>query len=183
MIADPPPGRLSLPTRLLHWTVALGILGMLAYGFRLQELPEGAVRGMAIRLHKSVGVVLLVLIVVRALWRWREGMPASSARHAPWERLAARTVHAALIAATLLMPLSGIARSLAYPRALSVFGVLLIPQPFATRPEMLYAGAAALHDGLALMLVGLVALHVAAALKHHFVDRDDTLRRMLGRRP
>lgn len=173
-------GRLGLATRVLHWSTALSILCMLAYGFWMQGLPQGSARGTAIRVHKSVGVVVLALVLARAMWRWREGLPEPAGRHRPWERRAARAMHGALIAATLLMPISGIARSLAYPRALALFGLPLIPQPFAVRQETLYVVSAALHDGLAFVLLALIALHVAAALKHHVLDRDDTLRRMIG---
>ncbi|MGU3416985.1 cytochrome b [Methylobacterium sp. D54C] len=178
--ASPPPqgGRLSLPTRLLHWSVASAILPMLAYGFWLRAVPEGPGRGTAIRLHKSLGMLLLLLVLARLLWRAWEGWPAPSSQHRSWEVWAARAMHGALLAAILLMPLSGIARSLAYPRALALFEWPLIPKLFETRPELIYQTAVWVHDGLGLALPGLIALHVAAALKHHVLDRDDTLRRM-----
>ncbi|KAB1069879.1 cytochrome b [Methylobacterium planeticum] len=138
-------GGLSATTRVLHWSVALGILLMLACGFWIQWLPDGPGRGVAIRAHKSTGLLVLALVPARVLWRWREGLPGPAGRHAPWERRAARMMHGALIAATLLMPLSGIARSLAYPRALALFGLPLIPQCFETRQQTLYAASAALH--------------------------------------
>ncbi|WP_165937764.1 cytochrome b [Methylobacterium segetis] len=176
----PLPAPLSLPTRLLHWGVALGILVMLAYGLALQWVPSGPARTASVQVHKSLGLLVLALAAARLLWRWREGFPPPGPARGAWERRAARGVHAALIAASLLMPLSGIVRSLAYARPVALFGLPVIPQIFAEKQERLYALAAGLHDGLAWVLAGLVALHGAAALKHHCLDRDGTLRRMLG---
>ena len=172
------PARLSRATRLLHWAVALGIVGMLGYGFWLQTLPGGAGKTGSVQLHKSFGMLVFATALARLLWRLREGFPAAVHRR-PFERGAARALHVFLIAATLAMPLTGIGRSLAYARPVSVFGWPVIPRLFAEKQETLYAVCAGIHDWLALALAAAIGLHAAAALKHHLVDRDDTLRRML----
>jgi cytochrome b561 len=179
---DPPRGVLSRTTRTLHWTAAAAILLMLAYGFWLQTLPGGPSKGPAVQIHKSFGMLMFCLALARLAWRMREGFPPPLAGTDAWERRGARAMHGLLLAATILMPVSGILRSLAYARPVSVFGVPVIPQVFAAKQDTLYALSSSLHDWLAIALTAAIALHAAAALKHHWIDRDPTLDRMLGRR-
>lgn len=172
---------LSRTTLVLHWAVAAAVLGMLAYGYWIQTLPSAQGRTADVQIHKSLGVLVFVLALARVLWRAREGFPPPAGPHGSAQRRAALGLHLFLIAATLLMPLSGIGRSLAYARPVSVFGWPLIPRLFEDRQETLYAISATLHDGLALVLSAGILVHVGAALKHHYLDRDDTLRRITGR--
>jgi cytochrome b561 len=171
------PGRVSLG---LHWGVGFGVLGLIAFGFWLRTVSGGPDKTALVQIHKSFGVIVFVLAIARVAWRMREGFPAPAGLHAAWERRSAIALHAFLIVATLLMPISGILRSLAYARPVSVFGLPVIPKLFEAKHETLYALAANLHDGLALALSAALALHVGAALKHHWVDRDGTLLRILG---
>lgn len=173
----PWPGRLSLG---LHWGVGASVLGLIAFGFWLRTVPGGPDKTAFVQIHKSVGVLVFAVALARVAWRMREGFPAPAGPHALWERRGAILLHVFLIAATLLMPLSGILRSLAYARPVSLFGLPVIPQLFEVKHETLYAMASNLHYGLALALSAGLALHVAAALKHHWIDRDATLRRILG---
>lgn len=174
--------RLSAPTLVLHWAVGLAVLGMLAYGFWLQTLPSGAGKTPYVQIHKSFGMLVFAIALVRVLWRWREGFPPPAGPHPLWERRAAIGLHVFMIAATVLMPISGILRSLAYARPVAVFGLPIIPKLFETKHEVLYAISANLHDGLAFVLAAAVALHVAAAVRHEFRDGDATLGRILGGR-
>ncbi|PXW51961.1 cytochrome b [Methylobacterium sp. B4] len=176
-VPAPRLGRLSLG---LHWSVGTGVLGLIAFGFWLRTVPGGQDKTALVQIHKSVGVLVLMAALARVAWRMREGFPAPAGPHAAWERRGAIALHVFLIAATLLMPLSGILRSRAYARPVSVFGLPLIPKLFEAKHETLYAIASNLHDGLALALSAALALHVAAALKHHWIDRDATLTRILG---
>lgn len=173
----PWPGRLSLG---LHWGVGAGVLGLIVFGFWLRTVPGGPDKTALVQIHKSVGVLVFAAALARVAWRLREGFPAPAGPHVPWERRGAIALHVFLIVATLLMPLSGILRSLAYARPVSVFGLPVIPKLFEAKHETLYAVASNLHDGLALLLSAALALHVAAALKHHWIDRDATLVRILG---
>ena len=177
------PAALGRPSRLLHWGVGAGVIGLLAYGFWLQSLPGGPGKAPFVQLHKSFGLLVFAAALARVAWRLREGFPPPAGPHPAWERRAARLLHLFLLAATLLMPLSGILRALAYARPVALFGLPVIPRLFETKQETLHALAATLHDGLALALTGALALHLAAALKHHLLDRDATLTRMLGRPP
>lgn len=173
---------LGLTTRLFHWTLATTIAALLAYGFWLQTIPSGPDKGPFVQWHKSFGMLVFVLALGRLAWRLREGFPPPIEGAPPWERRGSRAMHLFLIAATVLMPVSGILRSLAYAKPVSMFGLAVIPQVFTVKHDTLYALSSGLHEWLALALTGAVALHAAAALKHHWVDRDRTLARMLGRR-
>ncbi|MET0430666.1 MAG: cytochrome b [Microvirga sp.] len=172
-------GRLSAGTLLLHWAVGLAVLGMLTYGFWLQTLPTGPGKAPWVQSHKSFGILVFALALVRIVWRWREGFPPPAGPHRAWERRAARGLHVFMIAATVLMPVSGILRSLAYARPVTVFGLPLIPKLFETKQELLYALSSTLHDGLAFALAGAIIVHIAAALRHQ-IRGDATLGRMLG---
>ncbi len=172
---------LSVPTILLHWSVGLAVIGMLAYGFWLQTVPTGSDKTPLVQIHKSFGILVFALALVRLAWRWREGFPPAAGAYPTWERRAARTLQGFMILATILMPVSGILRSLAYGRPVSLFGLPLIPKLFEEKQETYYAAAANLHDGLALVLALAVALHVVAGLSHGGRKGDGTLARMFGR--
>ncbi|WP_020180214.1 cytochrome b [Methylopila sp. M107] len=170
------PKRPALSSILLHWTVAVGVAGMLAFGYWISTLPKGPGKTDYVQLHKSFGMIVLILASARVLWRLRVGFPAPIGR--AWERGAARASHGLLIALTLVLPLSGVVRSLTYARPVAVFGLPVIPQMLAEKNVRLNEIAGAVHDACALALAMLIVLHVAVAAKHHFVDRDDTLKRM-----
>lgn len=172
--------RLSAGTLVMHWLVGLSVIGLLAYGFWLQTLPTGPGKTPYVQTHKSFGMIVFVLAIVRLAWRWREGFPTPVGNHAAWERRSARALQVFMIAATVLMPVTGILRSLAYARPVSVFDVPVIPKLFSEKQETLYAISANTHDILALALAAAIAVHVAAALLHQIRDRDETLGRMLG---
>lgn len=178
-----PARPLGRTTRLLHWIVGLSVLGMLASGYGLAWTPSGPDKSAWVQAHKSFGMLVLAGALVRLTWRVWEGWPPALASHRSLERWAATCLHVFLIAATLAMPLSGIARSLAYGRSVAVFGWTVIPQLLPQKHEDLSAGFSGLHDGLALILAAAIGLHILAALKHHAVAGDETLRRMLGLPP
>lgn len=171
---------LSRTTIAMHWVVGIGVLGMLAYGFWLQTLPTGPGKTPFVQTHKSFGLLVFAVALARLAWRWQEGLPEPASDHRSWERRTAFWTHVFLIAATLLMPISGIVRSLAYARPVGVFGIPLIPKLVTEKSEPLYTIASTLHDKLALVLAAAIVLHVAAALFHEVRDRDTTLLRMFG---
>jgi len=173
-MSDPrPPARSTIA---LHWLVAAGICCMLALGFYVSGLPRGQAKTDWIQIHKSVGMIVLAFAALRVLWRFIA--PFRENAISTFERTVARAAQWTMIAATLVAPLSGIARSISYARPVSVFGTPVIPQLLAEKNETLNEAAGAVHEVAAWTLVVLVALHVAGALKHAFVDRDDTLARM-----
>jgi cytochrome b561 len=185
----------GLPTRLLHWTMAALILFMLVVGFYMTEIlqnrtaEEVAARFSLTQTHKSFGFVVFALALVRIGWRAANAVhPAPPAAAKPWENAAARAAHVALYVLTLWMPLSGwlmasaspLNDAGAYPVQIRnmVFGLFELPDPIAPGDRGLEAifGAAHFYGGLA--LAALLAVHAGAALKHHFLHRDDVLRRI-----
>ena len=176
--------KLSRVTITLHWIVALAMITMVAIGFYMMSQHAFGL----ISYHKSMGVIVLVVAFVRVLWRYHQGWPEPVRRYPRFEHLLAHAVHWILILATLLMPLSGLVSSVVGGKGISVFGVVLIAanrgadgKPVAFNEFIANAGGA-IHTILAYVLLVAIILHVIGALKHHWIDKDDTLKRMLGRR-
>ena len=176
-------------SRLLHWAMAGLILFQLGFGLYMTRVPDLLARFTLTQTHKSWGFVIFVLALVRVGWRLvnraRPPLPAAMPR---WQVRAARLSHALLYLLILVMPLSGWVLASASPvqdllqMQNLVFGRFALPDPWVPGDAAVEAAAHAVHAGAAIGLAGLVALHAGAALKHHFVDRDRVLARMiLGR--
>ena len=172
--------RLSALTVGLHWLVAAAIIGMLAFGLYIDGLDRGDERSALMALHKSIGITILALVCVRILWRWRNGFPAMLGASPRWQKAAAHAVHGLLLLTTLLLPLTGMLNSLGGGHGLSLFGLTLVADSGA-RQETLHAIGES-HGAIAWIAIVLTGVHVAAVLKHQVIERDGTLRRMLGRR-
>lgn len=173
----PAPQRPAPSTIALHWLVAAGVCAMLAFGFFVSSLSRGPEKTEWVQLHKSCGMIVLGLALARIVWRLVASFPRRGTPRL--EAITARAAHALLLAATLVAPLSGVLKSISYARPVQVFGLPMIPQLLAEKNEAQNDTASALHVAAAWTLVALIAIHVAAALRHHLVDRDDTLLRML----
>jgi cytochrome b561 len=161
----------------LHWIIAIAVLGNIAGAILSEGLP-GPTRGMVMGIHKSVGLTVLMLSLVRLAWRLGHGTPPLKPTLTALERSAARLVHTLFYVLMILVPLLGWTMSSAGDRPLSWFGLPFPKLPIA--PDSPIAGLA--HDGhvlLGLSFLGLVVLHVGGALKHQFIDRDNELARML----
>lgn len=130
-------------------------------------------------LHKTLGVLLFVLTALRLAWRWSMGVPRELDSHTGWERSAARLMHILLYALLFASMFSGYLMVTADGHPLEVFGGLGIPATLTGITDQEDVAGAA-HLALAITLMGAVVLHAGAAVKHHFVDRDSTLLRMLG---
>ena len=172
----------------LHWLLAVMILFMAGLGFFMTRLDETDERMFPLfQLHKSIGLTILILSVVRLAWRFANPIPALPQGMGAWERFAARGTHVLFYVLMIGVPLMGWATVSSAPLAVPTmwFGLFEWPHiPFlANLPRaekrMIEAPLAVTHSLLALGMLGLVALHVAAALKHQFRDRDDVLKRML----
>lgn len=167
-------------SRFNHWLVAIAIIAMLGFGFYLSWFVErGPEKGALVGIHKAVGVLVLIYGVWRIGFRLVQGFKSEVATMPPWQATTAKAVHWVLMACILVMPLSGIAGSYFGGRATEVFGLFTIPA--GPEDEVLNGVAGYVHDTTAWVLVIAIAVHVAGALKHHLVDRDTTLLRMLGR--
>lgn len=167
----------------LHWLMAVGILGLALLGLWMTDLTYYSPwYRIAPFWHKSVGILLAVLLLVRLVWRWSNPRPAHLSSHTRWETRLASLVHGLLYLLLLVILLSGYLISTARGQGISVFGWFELPALISGLPQQADR-AGAVHYWAAMLLLGLVGLHALGALKHHLIDRDNTLRRMLGLRP
>ena len=173
--------RYGLVAVVLHWTVAVVVVVLFGLGLWMtglsyydpwyQKGPE---------LHKSLGVTLFALVLVRLSWRAANRRPEALRHHAAWERQLAPVVHGALYLLLFGTMLAGYFISTADGRPVEVFGLFAVPATLSGL-EHQEDIAGDIHFALAITLIAVAALHAAAALKHHVVDRDRTLLRILGR--
>jgi cytochrome b561 len=163
-----------------HWLVALLIIGMLSLGLYLADLPKGPWKGQLFTIHKSFGILVLMLGAARIGWRLGNMLPGPVDTSRPLLRKIARLLHVLLMAMMLALPLSGWAMSSAGEHPVSFFGLFTLP-PLLAADKDLARVLGDVHEALAWTLMALLVLHVGAALQHHFIARDATLRRMLGR--
>lgn len=170
------PTRYTTTAVVLHWLLAAAILGSLGFGLYMVDLPFSPRRVQLYNWHKWAGVTILVLSAARLLWRLTHRPPADPPMPA-WQRRAAHATHLALYALFFAVPLTGWAYSSAAGFPIVWFGVLPLPD-FVPVDRDLADAIKPLHWISAYALAALVVLHVAAALKHQFVDRDGLLGRM-----
>ena len=173
-----PDRRYSGVSIALHWTTALAVVGQIVLIMIADEV-SGSERGYWFGLHKSLGITILVLTVVRLLWRIGHRWIQLPEDTPGWQALLARATHVLFYVVLLAMPLLGWFASSAGNKPIEWFG--LFPWPELPVPDSRGAAKAAmgLHESLAKVLYVLVGLHVLGALKHHFIDRDEVLTRML----
>jgi len=169
----------------LHWLVGLAIIGMLALGIYMDENEAYELYD----LHKSIGVVILPIAMLRVYWRLVNRWPLALSDDGAALRFIAHLVHWILILATLLMPISGAVMSAVGGHGLPLFGLELIaenPDPANPGQALAYSEAIAgfaheTHEIVANLVIVVLLLHIAGAVKHHVINKDGTLRRMLGR--
>lgn len=171
----------GLVSIVMHWLVAIAVVGLFALGYWMVGLTYySSWYRTAPDIHKSVGLLLLGLMVVRVIWRYFSSGPAPLASHGRMARLATKTGHGILYLGLFVLMISGYLISTADGRAISVFGWFEVPALITSIPNQEDI-AGQIHEYLAWGLVIFSGLHALAALKHHFIDRDPTLKRMLGR--
>jgi cytochrome b561 len=170
------------PAMVLHWLAAAAILTMLGLGWWMthEMLPRSPERLSAFAWHAALGYDLLVVMVLRLLWRWSGGVPALPEDSRRWERIAAAGGHVLLYLFTFATALVGwaLAGTMRVSLNKDLFGIP-IPPIYANQERAMHGLLENTHTYLAYTLAALVALHVAGALLHHFVKRNDVLRRML----
>ena len=165
----------------LHWLVAITVFGMFILGLWMTSLTlfhPWYERAPA--LHKGIGLLLFAVMVVRLAWRLSNPRPEALATHSRFERTAASLVHGLLYLLLFAVMIAGYLISTADGRPIEIFGLVSISATLTSIPDQEDV-AGTIHLVLAIILIVLALLHAGAALKHHFVDRDNTLRRMLGR--
>ncbi len=182
------PARYTRTAILFHWLIAVLIIVNVCLALFVDDLPEAWVRPV-IDTHKSIGITVLGLALMRLLWRFTHRPPPLPMGYAGWERVGAHAAHGLLYVLILALPLSGWLQDSAWKDAathpMSLFG--LIPWPrigwvMQTEPglrESLHDRFGALHTWLGYVLYVMFAVHVVGALKHQWMDREPELQRML----
>ncbi len=180
------PRRYGGVSQALHWAIVLLVISQ----YVLAELAESAGVDKAVHpaaalhqlallaRHKELGLTIFALAVVRLLWRWNSPPPAFPNAMPRWQVVAAKLTHYGFYVVLFAMPISGLVMSAAANFPVSYFGLFTIPN-LVSPNDALKESMEDVHGALFDVLVALAIVHVAAALKHHFADRDDVLRRML----
>ncbi|CAJ2376904.1 MAG: cytochrome b [Gammaproteobacteria bacterium] len=177
--------KFSTQTIALHWIIGVGMIAMIALGTYMAAVPYVSV---LYSTHKSIGVLLLIVILGRIWWRMVNGWPQPVREFPRAQLIIARISHWTLIVGTALMPISGIGSSGFGGYGVAVFGVQLIPSNFGADGKAIAFNEGLAHFSHSLhyyagnVLIAVIVLHLAAALKHHFFDKDNVLRRMLSLR-
>lgn len=183
---------------LLHWLIALGIIVMFGLGWYMTDLPKEGPKAMAydlfdlgiftwqlpeevtartfyFNLHKSIGVTLLLLIAIRVYWRLTHEPPALLSSIKAWERKLADTVHKVFYLLMVAMPVSGLIMATYSKYGVKWFGIPLIP---GLDNKAIRENFVEVHEIVGFVLLLLIVLHIAGALKHKFIDKDETMKRM-----
>ena len=183
----------------LHWMIALGIFGMFALGWFMADIPKEAPkqtvfdifdlgifhwttteevspRSFYFNVHKSFGVTILALIFIRVLWRITHKPPPILASYKAWERKLATGAHHLLYSLMVLLPVSGVIMATYSKYGIKWFGIDFIKGLDNNDMRELFKEA---HEILGIFILLILILHIAGALKHKFIDKDDTLKRML----
>jgi cytochrome b561 len=164
---------------LFHWSMAFIVIGLAALGLymvTLQDVGFNKEKIMLILYHKEFGMLVLVLLAARLAWRVTHILPQLVAHLPDWQKIAARFVHLSFYALMFALPMTGWLMSSAAGIPVSLFGLATLPD-FLPRDDYLFQRL--IDKWLGYVLILFIFVHVGAALRHHFVFKDDTLRRML----
>lgn len=162
---------------ILHWLMAILIIGMLILGTYMTRIPRSPQQIKLFGLHKEFGMLILMLVVVRLTWRLRSKIP-TLAELPKWESFAAVSVHWLLYLLIFALPISGWLVTSAAGFPVSFFGLFVIPTIIPPNEQQLTLFSE-IHTWLGYIIITALCLHIAAALKHYFIDKDKILQRML----
>jgi cytochrome b561 len=191
--------RYTKTAKILHWLIAIAIFGMFALGWFMSDLPKEAPKQMAydlfdwgiytwqldkeasprtfyFNLHKSIGVTIFVLILFRIFWRITHKAPAMLASYKAWESKLASRVHRLLYVLMFALPLSGIIMAVASKYGIKWFGIEFIGGLDNTPLREAFKEV---HEIVGIVILLVLVLHIVGALKHKFIDKDETMSRML----
>ena len=164
----------------LHWLIAAAVIGLFVLGLWMVDLTYyDPWYRRAPEIHKGVGILLFLALVLRLLWRSLNPLPRPEPNIPAFERRASQAVHGLLYLSLFAVMFSGYLISTADGRSIDVFGLFEVPATLSEIPNQADT-AGDVHFALAIATISLAGLHALAAFKHHFVDRDRTLLRMLG---
>lgn len=178
----------SKVARWLHWIIAILIIGLLIVGLLMMKIPRENtdLRIFVFGWHKSFGILVLVLSILRLFWRLGHKPPTLPTHMPNWEKMAAHGTHVAFYIFMIAMPMVGwaITSTSRYPS--KIFQVIPLPSlpglgDLGEKRAQAHEFFENAHEKLAYLAIALIVLHVGAALKHHFSDKDDVLARMIPR--
>lgn len=169
--------RYNRTARSLHWLIALLLLAQFAFGWWLGDIPRNTpARGYYVNLHKSMGMLIGLLILLRIVWRLQHAPPALPVTMPRWQQGLAAASHLGMYLCMLVMPLSGYLASNFSKHGVKFFNTILLP-PWGSDDKQLYALFNQTHKITAAVLLALVVLHVLAALQHG-LRRDGIISRI-----
>lgn len=172
------PTRYGAVAQSFHWLIAALVVVQFVLAYAADDLPVGVHKLALLARHKSFGMTILMLAILRLAWRLRHRPPALPADMSPLERRLARATHAAFYVLLFAMPLSGWTMSSAKNYSVSWFGLFTWPNLIG-KNEAAFELLKGTHDTMSVILLCIAVLHILAALKHHFWNRDEVLKRML----
>ncbi|MCO4322570.1 cytochrome b [Aliidiomarina quisquiliarum] len=176
------PSAYGLVSIILHWLIAIVVLGMFALGYWMVDLGYyNPWYHKAPALHKSIGVVLFALLAFRVIWRFTNQPVQPVASHSPWVRTGAKIAHLLMYVMLFTIVFSGYLISTADGAGVLVFGLFEVPATLQGLPDQADL-AGFIHKYVAWALMVTVFIHAVAALKHHWFEGDETLVRMFGKR-
>ena len=162
---------------LLHWVMAILLIGLLVLGLYMVAVPISLEKLKLYGWHKEYGMLALMLVMIRMVWRVANIIPSLSLPL--WEIIAARTVHWAFYGFMFAMPITGWIITSAAGLPVSFFGLFVFPNLVSPHPDLMQLFQE-IHEWLGYGLIATIVLHTSAALKHHFINKDDILKRMLS---
>lgn len=163
---------------LLHWVIALLMIGLIILGLYMVSLPMNLHKLKYYGWHKEFGVLVLMLATVRLAWRFSNTTPLLPPQMPKWEQFAAHSMHYVFYGFMFALPITGWMLSSAAGFPVSFFGLFVLPDLISTNENSRHL-LTEIHKWLAYGLIAAICGHVGAALQHHFINKDDILRRML----
>ncbi|HET9534661.1 MAG TPA: cytochrome b [Mesorhizobium sp.] len=167
-------------SKLLHWLVAVCVLTTAPVAIAMTRVGEGPTQDVLYDLHKSLGVTILILMILRLINRLAVGAPIADPGIKPWQKTVSSAVHTSFYVLLLAMPVVGYIATSAYGAPIPFFGLFNVP-PIVDKNEALATQLFTIHRWVGWLLIVLVLTHVGAALYHYFIRRDKVLQRMLPR--
>jgi cytochrome b561 len=164
--------------KLMHWLVAICIIVMIPVGLIMSNIEPGTLQNVLYTVHRSLGALVLALMVIRLGYRMVHGAPAPEPTLEPMQRVVSHLVHVALYGLVIAQALIGWFGTSAFGAAISVFGLFILP-PLVDKNMELAGPLFVAHFWIGITVSALVVLHIAAALYHGFIRRDGVLQRML----
>jgi cytochrome b561 len=167
-------------SKLLHWLVAICVLTTAPVAIAMTRVAKGPTQDNLYFFHKSLGVLILVLMILRLVNRLAVGALTADPDIEPWQKIVSSVVHTSLYVLLLAMPIVGYIANSAYGAATPFFGLFDLPS-IVGKNEALATQLFTIHRWVGWLLIALVLMHIGAALYHQFIRRDTVLKRMLPR--